>query len=484
MDQKNQKGAKGKDSRMLAPDSMGPGANGAARNWVQREFLSWKQPNDIYLQVKYKLVLSILFGCIWTGLSIYVSYPWIRELAKVVPPFVSWLIVSGLAFVPGIANAIILSGLIFDKRPQYYPPTELPPVSVLIAAYNEEQTIKNTLTSVLDQNYPGIVEVIVINDGSRDKTKEYIETAVRENNSKNVSIRPIHFEQNSGKATALNAGLDVSSHDLIVTLDADSYLFRTSLRNIVTYMINSPPDTAAVAGAVLTRNSRTNWMTKLQEWDYFHGIAVVKRIQSLYQGTLVAQGAYSVFRKHVLMECGGWKDTMGEDIVLTWALHSRKYRVRYAESAIVFTNVPESYKKFYQQRRRWARGLIEAFKQHPDVIFKMRMNTPFIWYNVLFPYLDFVFLFIFVPGLLAALFFHYYLIVGIVTLLLLPLALAMNALMFYKQKQIFKAMGLKVRRNILGFVVYMLVYQLIMTPASLMGYLGEALNLRKSWGTK
>jgi biofilm PGA synthesis N-glycosyltransferase PgaC len=445
-----------------------------------------KYRDIIYVAPKFKMVISITFVIAWLAASVYIARPWIADLGAFVPIFLAWLIVTGLALIPGMANALILSGLILDKRPIFLiqPKSKFPPVSMLIAAYNEERDIASTLRSVLTQNYPNMLEVIVIDDGSKDKTAQIVLQLSSENKDPNVKIILNSLPRNKGKASALNAGLKLASHDYIVTLDADSLVYKNSLLNLVNYMLSSTPDTGAVAGSVLVRNSRNNWLTKLQEWDYFHGISVVKRVQSLYQGTLVAQGAYSIFKKSVLQECGGWTDTMGEDIVLTWGLHSKGYRVRYAENAIIFTNVPETYKKFFRQRRRWARGLIEAFIQHPDVIVKPRLNLPFIWYNLTFPYLDFIYLFVFVPGIIAATVFQNYIVAGLMTLLLLPLMILINGIMYYKQKQVFKRMGLKIRQNLWGFIVYMLGYQLIMTPACIAGYAAEILRLKKNWGTK
>jgi len=239
-----------------------------------------------------------------------------------------------------------------------------------------------------------------------------------------------------------------------------------------------------VAGNVLVRNSRENMITKLQEWDYFHGIAVIKRVQSLYQGTLVAQGAFSIYRTEAVRRLNGWPPKIGEDIVLTWGLRDLGYRVGYAENAFCFTMVPETYRQFFRQRKRWSRGLIEAFKSYPSTLFKVRMNSPFIWYNLFFPLVDSAYLLFFLPGLIAAVFFQNYLIVGMMTVLLLPLALIANGLFYRKQKRIFSEYGLKVRMNPLGFLVYLLCYQAIMAPATVTGYLSELLNLAKKWGTK
>jgi len=94
-------------------------------------------------------------------------------------------------------------------------------------------------------------------------------------------------------------------------------LHTAAIRQLVARLLNAPPDVQAVAGSVLVRNSRDNLWTRMQEWDYFLGIASVKRMQGLYQGTLVAQGAFSLYRTKALRAAGGWPDAIGEDIVLT-----------------------------------------------------------------------------------------------------------------------------------------------------------------------
>jgi biofilm PGA synthesis N-glycosyltransferase PgaC len=431
----------------------------------------------LYVPVRTKLIFAQLVAVGWAAFSCYAALPWINDLAQLVPYLVAWLVVLGIAIIPGYAFAFILVSLALDRRPDQRFILKYPPLTVLVAAYNEEANIAATLQSLLQQNYPGELEIILIDDGSRDRT-----VAVAQSVGANA-VRILRMAKNGGKARALNAGLKVATHDLIVTVDADTYPYRQALQNIVTRFLSDPPGTVAVAGAVLVRNSRTNLLTRVQEWDYFHGIAVVKRTQSLYQGTLVAQGAFSLYTKSALSEVGGWPETVGEDIVMSWALLKRDYRIGYAEDAIVFTNVPESWRQFYHQRRRWARGLVEAFKHHPQVLTRARLNWPFFFLNLFYPYLDAVFLFCFVPGLIAAL-FGYFFVVGPMTLAVMPLALLNNWLMFHVQKRTFCSRGLSVRRNVFGFLFYVFFAQLLMSPPSVAGYFAEFANLRKNWGTK
>ncbi len=435
-----------------------------------------------YLPPAAKLCVMLSLAFLWCGASLWLGWTWLHELAQLLSWPLAWVVVAGLALIPGFANAFLVSGLLFDRRPRFVAPVALPPVSVLIAAYNEEACIRETLESFASQRYPGPIEILVIDDGSRDRTREIVRQCIAEGRAPaGQSVRLIEMPQNGGKARALNEGLAQARHDLIITVDADTLLYRDALMWLTVNQLQSPDRTAATAGTVLARNSRKNLITRLQEWDYFLGIAVVKRIQSLLQGTLVAQGAFSIYRKEVLQEVGGWSETVGEDIVLTWAMTQRGYRVGYAENAFVFTNVPETYGEYYRQRKRWSRGLIEAFKRYPQVLVTPRLNLPFIYLNLTFPLLDFVYLFVFVPGVIAAVLFQFYAVAGLLTLLLLPLATLCNAVMYYKQKAIFASHGLRVRHNLGGLVIFTVAYQLLLAPASLMGYVAEVVNLRKSW---
>jgi biofilm PGA synthesis N-glycosyltransferase PgaC len=335
---------------------------------------------------------------------------------------------------------------------------------------------------VYSQAYEAPVEIIVIDDGSTDETADLArEAAEAPERPENMTVDVISRGRNSGKSAALNLGLDYASHSLIVTMDADTYPYRHALRNLVVNHICSPPNTRATAGTVLARNSRENTLTRLQEWDYFQGISVVKRIQSLYQGTMVAQGAFSVYDYSALREVGGWPETVGEDIVLTWALNRQGYRVGYAENAFVFTNVPETLGRYFRQRRRWARGLMEAFRHHPSVLVKPRLNLPFVYLNLLYPYLDLMYLLVFIPGLVAAIFFQFYAVVGVMTLFLIPLAAVIASVMYVKQRKVFRDNGLHIRRNVGGLIGYLAAYQLVLAPASLLGYFSELLNVRKRW---
>jgi biofilm PGA synthesis N-glycosyltransferase PgaC len=433
----------------------------------------------IYLSVRVKFAIAFGVAVGWTAFSVWAAQDWLTSLGSHIGMAGAWVIIGGIAIVPGFMNAFLIGSLAMDRRPMRRHLDTYPPLTILIAAYNEEASILDTIASIDRQKYPAPLQVIVINDGSRDQTA----TLVREAEATYPWLRLLDMPKNGGKAKALNEGLKLATNQLVVTIDADSYLHRQALTSIVERYRLDPPNTRAVAGKILVRNSRRNWLTRCQEWDYFQGIAAIKRMQSLYHGTLVAQGAFSIYDRDALNEVGGWEDCVGEDIVLTWALLKAGYRVGHCEDACIFTNVPENVGQFVRQRQRWARGMMEAFRQHPDILLVPRLSTFFVYWNLLFPWLDLAFTLCFVPGIVLAL-FGYHWIAGPMTLALLPLAVLMSYLMFSIEKEMFDRLGLKVRRNRLGLCMYMLFYSLLLQPASVLGYIDEIFKTRKTWGTK
>lgn len=436
-----------------------------------------------YLSVPTKYTLALGLATAWMLLSIGLALPWLVDLAGVVSWPLALFAIGFIAWVPGFMNAFMSASILMDRRPVRRALAHYPPIAVLVACYNEEASIGDTLESLARQQYPGEVEVLVLDDGSTDASVAIAQTAAVRLSRHGFAIRVLPQGVNRGKSHVLNVGLEATSHELVVTVDADSYVYQQGLRAIVERLLTDPPGTAAVAGAVLARNSRVNWLTKAQEWDYFHGIAAVKRMQSMYHGTLVAQGAFSIYRRSALLAVGGVPHCVGEDIVVSWALLKAGHRIGFAEDACLFTNVPESLGQFARQRQRWSRGLIEAFQRHGRLLLKPRMSTLFIWWNLLFLPMDLAFTLVFIPGLVLALFGLYW-IAGPMTLLVLPLALLWNYVIFRVQARMFHRQGLRVRRNIEGFLFYAFLYTVVLQPVCLKGYLAELLQLKKTWGTK
>jgi biofilm PGA synthesis N-glycosyltransferase PgaC len=430
-----------------------------------------------------QFALALLFACIWTVFSVWVSRPWLADLGALTDPLAALFALTFIAYLPGFMNAFLLISLVLEPRPKRWRMLRHPAVTVLIAAYREEEAIADTLRSVRDVDYPGEIELLVVDDGSPDRTSAVVEQCriALFAGSAGVVLRCIRFEDNRGKARTLNSGLEQASHELIVTIDADTRLEPGSLTALVTGLLAYPQATVAVAGAVLVGNPAESLLAGAQQWDYFHGIAAVKRMQSMYGGTLVAQGAFSIYRRQALIDAGGWPDTVGEDIVLTWALLARGHRVGYAADAVAWTHAPPGFAELVRQRKRWARGMIEALAHHTPLLFQPRLRTMFIWWNLLFISLDLTFTAVFLPSLVLALCGIYWL-AGPITLLVLPLAALWNLVIFRIQTRMLRRAGIRMKRSLPGFLLFTLAYPLLMQPVSLWGYAAEMSGRKKEWG--
>lgn len=119
---------------------------------------------NLYISCSQKFTLSLIFASIWFSFSLYLAYPWIKDLSEIFHPIWAYCLVFGIALIPGFFNAFLTSAMAFDKRPKLKEFSEYPNISILIAAYNEEETIRDTLTSIFKQDYPSEIEVIVCND--------------------------------------------------------------------------------------------------------------------------------------------------------------------------------------------------------------------------------------------------------------------------------------------------------------------------------
>ena len=282
-------------------------------------------------------------------------------------------------------------------------------------------------------------------------------------------------------ASALNKGLEHVKTDYTITIDSDTILHPFAIRNIMNKLINSDEKTAATAGCIFVKNAKKSFITKLQEWDYTLGIFGVKLIQGNYNSTLVAQGAFSAYKTNKLKEIGGWQNCVGEDIVLTWELLSRGYSTNFSKNAIAFTEVPETLGSLGKQRRRWARGMIEAFKKVKILTSKkLNFKSKFLMcLNIFFPFIDLALL-IFVSLGLILLALGSQLLIGWMSLFVLLLGMILCLLIEIRRKNMLKDISCKLkRRSFLAFIVYVLLYAFILAPYCLIGYISELINCKK-----
>lgn len=464
------------DPRPVDVPPSSPGASLGPTVLVKDLERTSQERRGIYVKLPLKLVAVIAIALAWAGFSFWLSLPWIETLGQSITMPLAVAVILGIAIIPGYLNANLVASLLIDKPPPLRFDLDFPAVTVLIACFEEEGTIEETLDYVAKQEYPGGLQILVANDGSSDRTAEL----ARRRASSDFRISVLTFPH-GGKAATLTRALMRVRTPLVATVDADTLLMPTSLERIVARLLISPPDTVAVAGAVFVRNSRNNFITRAQEWDYFLGIASVKTQQGLFQGTMVAQGAFSIYRTAALNDAGGWPDRIGEDIVLTWAMMRAGGRVGYERTAIAFTVAPDNIRAFARQRQRWARGMIEGLREHGRALLAGgRSNIHAVLVNFVFPYIDVVYSVAFPIGILLALTGNFA-IVGPMTLAVLPLNLLLAAIMFHFSRESFEEVGLEIRQNRRGYLGYLLTYQLFMSPVSVAGYTKELFGAARRW---
>ena len=430
-----------------------------------------------YVPVAVKFAAAVVVALVWLGVAVALSIPWQRDLANDVGPVLAWSIIVLLAYLPGFLVAFLAASLLFDRQPPLTVRNPTTGVTIVIAARNEEDGIADTIRYAVRTDYDGPVTVILADNGSTDGTCDVARATADE---LGIELHVTH-ELTPGKAHALNRALMSVATPYVVTVDADTLLHPEALRRLVSRLESAPKDTVAVAGAVLVRNSRDNLLTRMQEWDYYLGIAAVKRMQGLYQSTLVAQGAFSIYRTEAVRDIGGWPDAIGEDIVVTWRLMQTGSRVLTEPTAVAFTDAPSELRHFMRQRARWARGMFEGIRAVPPWRQSRTLSRLVAGIDLFIPLLDIGYAFIFLPGLVLLL-FGIPSIVSLWTLMVLPVTmLVYGGLRRHQSKHVFGPLGLRVRKNRFGYVAFLLVYQALCSVAAIGGYLQEIAGTRRRW---
>ncbi|MCR5060609.1 MAG: poly-beta-1,6 N-acetyl-D-glucosamine synthase [Saccharofermentans sp.] len=261
----------------------------------------------------------------------------------------------------------VLGSIIFyrtNERKGALPMKETPFVSILMPAHNESDILYNVVREMTQLNYPDY-ELILINDGSSDDTGEVLRNIVQMYDK----VRVIDLKPNCGKANALYLGLIASKGEILVGVDADSYLDKNALRYLVSHFVNenNGERVGAVTGNPRVRN-RGSLLGKIQLCEYASIISLIKRTQRVLGKVMTVSGVCVAYRKKALMECGFWdRDMMTEDIAVTWKLEKNFWDVRYEPRALCWMLVPETVKGLWRQRKRWAEGGLEVIFRHWDI---------------------------------------------------------------------------------------------------------------------
>jgi cellulose synthase/poly-beta-1,6-N-acetylglucosamine synthase-like glycosyltransferase len=253
------------------------------------------------------------------------------------------------------------------------------PVSVVMAAYNEGKVIAKTLQSVLRTDYNADVEVIVVDDGSRDDTAAEVQRIA------DIDPRVRLFQQeNRGKARALQRALAAVRHEIVVFIDADTHFQRDTLFALIQPFADET--IGAVSGHAKVGNLRT-FIARCQALEYTCGFNLDRRAYTRWNCITVVPGAISAIRKSAIDEVGGLSlETLAEDTDLTLMLHKERQRIVYVPQAIGWTEAPETMRTLARQRFRWAYGTLQCLWKHRDIVFNWNyralgwFSLPNVWF--------------------------------------------------------------------------------------------------------
>ena len=278
------------------------------------------------------------------------------------------------------------------------------PVSILVPAYNEEVTVKDTVTSLLNLDYK-LYEIIVIDDGSKDKTSQVLidafhmerverpirhliqcqpEEEVYECPNQKVPITLIR-KKNGGKADSLNAGINAARYPWFICMDADSILQHDSLEKIVRPVLEDE-----------------NVIARMQSLEYARSFLAARILLDKINANMIISGAFGLFEKKTVIAVGGYdSSTMGEDMELVVRLHEfsrmnrKPYKIDFAQDAICWSQTPEKLSELGKQRKRWQRGLFQCMWGHRKMLANPRYGAVgllsyiyFLFYELLSPFIE------------------------------------------------------------------------------------------------
>jgi cellulose synthase/poly-beta-1,6-N-acetylglucosamine synthase-like glycosyltransferase/peptidoglycan/xylan/chitin deacetylase (PgdA/CDA1 family)/spore germination protein YaaH len=253
------------------------------------------------------------------------------------------------------------------------------PISIVMAAYNEGKVIAGTLRSLLSTDYKGELEIIVVDDGSRDETAAEVERVA----DVDPRVRLLR-QENSGKARALQRALAAARHRIVVFVDADTHFQTDTLSSLLDPF--GDESIGAVSGHAKVGNLRT-FIARCQSLEYTCGFNLDRRAYTRWNCITVVPGAISAIRKEAIDRAGGLSlQTLAEDTDLTLALHKDRQRIVYVPQAIAWTEAPESVRTLARQRFRWAYGTLQCLWKHRDMVFNWNyralgwFSLPSVWF--------------------------------------------------------------------------------------------------------
>jgi cellulose synthase/poly-beta-1,6-N-acetylglucosamine synthase-like glycosyltransferase len=309
-----------------------------------------------------------------------------------------------------------------------------PPITIIAPAHNEEKSIRVAVKNLLEIDYPDI-ELIVVNDGSADRTlaeirDEFQLRSVRSvyvSKTKTAEVRAIYrsevdprlvvIDKKAGgsKADAVNAGLNATTSPYVCVVDSDSLLERDALLRIMLPVLSDPKRVVAVGGIIRVLNGSEmqggqltrvrlprKWIEAIQVVEYLRAFLIGREALAQANMLTIISGAFGVFRTDLVRAVGGYRPgAIGEDFDLVARLHryllqkGADYRIQFVPDPMCWTEAPSDLKSLGRQRARWQKGLIQVLWDNRDMLFRFRYGRigllafPYLWlFELMAPILE------------------------------------------------------------------------------------------------
>lgn len=311
------------------------------------------------------------------------------------------------------------------------------PISIIVPAYNEEVTIKDSIESLINLDYK-LYEIIIVNDGSKDNTvqvliekfnlkqiKKPIHLRLKckpikniyegKINNKNISIVLIDKE-NGGKGDALNMGICTSKYPYFLALDADSILQKDTLEKIIQPVLENDKVIAVGGlvralqcieikeGKIIKYSLPKKIIVAMQVMEYERSFLASRIMNDYFNGNLIISGAVGLFKKDIVISVGGYDtSTLGEDMEMVVKLHTFcrnnniPYYIKYEPNAICWSQAPNSLKDLFTQRRRWHLGLFQSLLKYKRIFLNINFGLVgflsylyYLIYEFLSPFIELI----------------------------------------------------------------------------------------------
>ena len=244
--------------------------------------------------------------------------------------------------------------------------TRKPFFTTIVPAYNEEKSIVETLTSLINLDYfKEKMEIIVVNDGSTDNTQSLVEEFITNNPGREITLIN---QNNHGKGRAMNVALEVAKGEFFACLDADSFVSQNAIKEMLPYF-EADQNVAAVCPTLKVKKP-SNILQKVQWFEYIINM-FYKFLNSKVDCIHVTPGPFSVYRTKVIKDLGGFDEhTITEDLEIAMRLQKHHYKIMQTFDVIVNTVTPQTWKALFLQRIRWYKGSVDNTINYRKIMFK------------------------------------------------------------------------------------------------------------------